>query len=130
MTAARGDLSELRRGVLEACVLALLEERPRFGLELVRELSKADGLLTSEGTIYPLLTRVHGNGLVSSHWEDVPGSRPRRCYELTDEGRDALAAFRISWDRFRRSVDDVLHRNQSGDHKAGAAQHPRRERRA
>ena len=53
-----GGLTELRRGVLGPCVLALLELRPRFGLELVRDLAAADGLLTSDGTVYPLLNRL------------------------------------------------------------------------
>jgi hypothetical protein len=56
----RSESTELRRGVLGPCVLALLAERPRFGLELVRDLSKADGLLTSEGTVYPLLNPAPG----------------------------------------------------------------------
>jgi DNA-binding transcriptional ArsR family regulator len=62
----RGETTESRRGVLEPCVLALLAERPRFGLELVRDLSEADGLLTSQGTVYPLLNRLRDNGLVTS----------------------------------------------------------------
>ena len=51
-------MTELRRGVLGPCVLALLDERPRFGLELVRDLAAAGGLLTSDGTVYPLLNRL------------------------------------------------------------------------
>jgi PadR family transcriptional regulator PadR len=54
-----GDsLTELRRGALGPCVLAQLELRPRFGLELVRDLAAADGLLTSDGTVYPLRRRA------------------------------------------------------------------------
>ena len=65
-----GGLTELRRGVLGPCVLALLELRPRFGLELVRDLAAADGLLTSDGTVYPLLNRLRDAGLVTSQWRD------------------------------------------------------------
>jgi hypothetical protein len=57
-------LSQLRRGVLEYCVLALLREQERYGFELVRSLSAVDGLVTSEGTIYPLLTRLRKEALV------------------------------------------------------------------
>jgi PadR family transcriptional regulator, regulatory protein PadR len=60
--AAEGGMTELRRGVLGACVMALLEQRPRFGLELVRDLAAADGLLTSEGTVYQLLNRLREAG--------------------------------------------------------------------
>ena len=70
------SMTELRRGVLGPCVLALLERRPRFGLELVRDLSAADGLLTSDGTVYPLLNRLRdqlksalGTAAFQAAWE-------------------------------------------------------------
>ena len=69
-----GGLTELRRGVLGPCVLALLDLKPRFGLELVRDLAAADGLLTSDGTVYPLLSRLRDAGLVTSEWRDQEGS--------------------------------------------------------
>jgi PadR family transcriptional regulator PadR len=102
------DLTELRRGVLGPCVLSLLEERERFGLELVRDLAKADGLLTSDGTVYPLLNRLHTSGLVEGAWRDEPGERPRRYYSITDAGRDALDAFRSDWASFVSTVNAVL----------------------
>ena len=71
-----GETTELRRGVLGPCVLALLAERPRFGLELVRDLSAADGLLTSEGTVYPLLNRLRDSGWVTSRWRHEDDQRP------------------------------------------------------
>ena len=70
-------MTELRRGVLGPCVLALLDLRPRFGLELVRDLAAADGLLTSDGTVYPLLNRLRDAGLVTSEWRDDEGERAR-----------------------------------------------------
>ena len=73
--ASESGLTELRRGVLGPCVLALLELRPRFGLELVRDLAAADGLLTS-GNVYPLLNRLRDAGLVTSEWQDNEGERP------------------------------------------------------
>ena len=77
-------MTELRRGVLGPCVLALLDERPRFGLELVRELAAAGGLLTSDGTVYPLLSRLRDAGLVTSEWQDPAGERARRYYFITE----------------------------------------------
>lgn len=102
------DLTELRRGVLGPCVLALLEERTRFGLELVRDLASADSLLTSEGTVYPLLNRMRDAGLVTSEWRDEVSERPRRYYAITAEGRRHLAAFREEWPRFSATVSEVL----------------------
>ncbi len=103
-----GETTELRRGVLGPCVLALLAERPRFGLELVRDLSHADGLLTSQGTVYPLLSRLRDAGWVTSRWKHEDDQRPRRYYSITDQGRDHLTAFRAEWSAFAAAVDTVL----------------------
>ncbi len=103
-----GGLTELRRGVLGPCVLALLELRPRFGLELVRDLASADGLLTSDGTVYPLLNRLRDAGLVTSEWRYDKGERARRYYSITDAGRRSLTAFRAQWAQFAATVDGVL----------------------
>jgi PadR family transcriptional regulator, regulatory protein PadR len=103
-----GETTELRRGVLGPCVLALLAERPRFGLELVRDLSHADGLLTSEGTVYPLLNRLRDSGWVTSRWSHESDQRPRRYYSITDEGRAHLVGFRAEWSAFAAAVDTVL----------------------
>ena len=106
---AEAGLTELRRGVLGPCVLALLEVRPRFGLELVRDLAAADGLLTSDGTVYPLLNRLRDAGLVTSEWRDDEGERARRYYFITDAGTQSLAAFRAEWEQFSATVAGVLH---------------------
>ena|SRR5215469_17894837 len=108
--ADEGVLTELRRGVLGPCVLSLLEVRPRFGLELVRDLAAADGLLTSEGTVYPLLNRLRDAGLVTSEWQDNPGERARRYYTITDAGKQSLAGFRGEWASFSATVTAVVSR--------------------
>ena len=101
-------LPQLRRGTLEYCVLALLRSQPRYGFDLVRALGEADGLLTSEGTIYPLLSRLRKDGLVSTTWQESDAGPPRRYYALTADGRTALERFVVDWRRFRDSVDQVL----------------------
>ena len=101
-------MSQLRRGTLEYCVLALLRDGQRYGFELVRTLSEADGLLVSEGTIYPLLSRLRRAHLVSTSWQESETGPPRRYYQLTDAGQRALADFSDEWARFRDSVDAVL----------------------
>src|ERR1700729_3672895 len=97
-------MTELRRGVLGPCVLALLEIRPRFGLELVRELDAAGGLLTSDGTVYPLLNPLRAAGLAPSQWQDRRGEWARRYYFLTEDGRKHLAGFRAEWADFTATV--------------------------
>jgi PadR family transcriptional regulator PadR len=104
----RDPLTELRRGVLEHCVLAVMLQKESYAFEIVRVLSKAGGLVTSEGTIYPLLSRLRRDGLVETTWRESESGPPRRYYRLTREGQRALSAFVGDWTRFRDAVDAVL----------------------
>jgi len=109
MVATREEWSpQLRRGVLEFCVLALVRGGERYGFELVRALSDVDGLVTTEGTLYPLLGRLRREGLVETEWKESPSGPPRRYYSLTAGGRARLAAFVEEWTRFRDGVDALL----------------------
>jgi PadR family transcriptional regulator PadR len=101
-------ISQLRRGVIEFCVLAMLRDAERYGFELVHALAKTDGLVTTEGTLYPLLSRLRRDGAVETTWRESPSGPPRRYYSLTPTGQTALAAFRSEWTRFRSSVDALL----------------------
>jgi PadR family transcriptional regulator len=105
---AEKAFSQLRRGALEFCVLALLQREETYGFELVKALGQVDGLVTTEGTIYPLLARLRREGLVETTWRESESGPPRRYYRSTPEGRVALAAFTADWERFRNSVDTVL----------------------
>ena len=101
-------ISQLRRGTIEYCVMALLQEEPRYGFDLVRTLADVDGMVTSEGTIYPLLARLRRDRLVETIWRESPSGPPRRYYELTPAGRHALREFTEEWGRFSDSVDALL----------------------
>jgi PadR family transcriptional regulator PadR len=101
-------ISQLRRGVLEFCVLALLRDGERYSYELVRALGAADGLVTTEGTLYPLLGRLRREGMVDTTWRESPSGPPRRYYRLTPDGEAALGGFVTEWTRFRDSVDVLL----------------------
>ena len=103
-----GVISQLRRGVLEFCVLALLRDAERYGFEIVRALYEANGLVTTEGTVYPLLARLRKEGVVETTWRESPSGPPRRYYRLTPAGRSLLDAFMTEWSRFRDSVDNLL----------------------
>src|SRR5688572_22928086 len=94
-------LRELRRGTVEYCVLALLARRPMYGFELVRELDTRGGLVTSLGTIYPLLGRLREDDLVVTTMRASESGPARRYYEITPRGRQTLAAFVDEWRRFR-----------------------------
>jgi PadR family transcriptional regulator len=101
-------LAQLRRGVLEYCVLALLRHDQRYGFEIVHTLADQAGLVTSEGTIYPLLSRLRRDGAVQTSWRESPSGPPRRYYRITPAGQRALEQFRDEWAQFRDNVDGLL----------------------
>ncbi|WP_314172103.1 PadR family transcriptional regulator [Streptomyces winkii] len=110
---ARSGVSQLRRGILQFCVLALLRDGEKYAFEVVRELSDAHGFMTSEGTIYPLLARLRKEGWVSTAWQESDSGPPRRYYTLTSTGRHALAEFAEEWMPFKTAVDKLLGSEES-----------------
>jgi DNA-binding PadR family transcriptional regulator len=105
---------EIRRGVLQVAVLALLQQRA-YGYDLIRVLTER-GLPVEEGTLYPILRRLESEGLLSAEW-DTSGTRPRKYYESTDAGRGALSALADEWSRVDaslRSVLDVVENRHAG----------------
>jgi len=111
---ARNPLTELRRGVLEFCVLALVREEESYAFDIVRVLAGAGSLVTSEGTIYPLLSRLRRDGLVTTSWRESASGPPRRYYRITDQGRRSLDAFAGDWRRFADAVDALLTKGGRG----------------
>ncbi|HEV8403698.1 MAG TPA: PadR family transcriptional regulator [Candidatus Limnocylindrales bacterium] len=103
----RKPLPELSRGVVEHCVLALIRDHESYAFEIVRVLGER-GLVTSEGTIYPLLGRLRREGLVTTAWRESDAGPPRRYYRVTDAGRRVLDVFIEDWTRFRDAVDALL----------------------
>ena len=103
-------LAQMRKGTLQYCVLALLADEERYGFDLVRSLAETDGMVTSEGTIYPLLSRLRRDGLVETTWRESTSGPPRRYYRLTNAGRAALDGFKGEWGRFRDAVDHFVER--------------------
>jgi DNA-binding PadR family transcriptional regulator len=96
---------ELRRGALVLAVLSQLRQA-QYGYSL-RQALASRGMSIEEGTLYPLLRRLEGQGLLASEWriEDGP---PRRYYRITPLGREVLAAWTTAWSASRDSVDKVL----------------------
>lgn len=101
-------LTNLRRGALEYCVLALLRNGEAYGLDIAHALSADGVLITSEGTLYPLLARLRRGGLVTTSWQESTTGPPRRYYQLTENGAEALDAFERAWKPFRDAVDRAL----------------------
>lgn len=102
-------VAQLRRGATEHCILALLSHGESYGFQLVRSLSSFDGLVASQGTVYPLLTRLKRTGLVDTVWRESSEGPPRKYYFLTEAGDRSLTAFIDYWNVFRASMDSVLH---------------------
>jgi PadR family transcriptional regulator PadR len=99
---------QLRRSVLEYCVLAFLQTDERYAFDLVRELAEMDGMVISEGTIYPMLARMRRDGTVETTWRESPSGPPRRYYRLSARGRKALLGFKQEWSTFRDAVDHAI----------------------
>ncbi|TLK49733.1 PadR family transcriptional regulator [Glutamicibacter sp. V16R2B1] len=99
--------TNLRKGVLEYCVLALLDQREMYGLEIANELMERE-LSASEGSLYPLLARMKQAGSVDARWEAGDGTRSRKYYAITEHGQHQLASFREVWRGIQQQVDGLL----------------------
>jgi PadR family transcriptional regulator, regulatory protein PadR len=110
MAADPGDKWEvqLRKGCLELAILASLWHGRLYGLELLRAFEKESDLVITEGTVYPLLSRLRNEGLLDSEWVEAELGHPRKYYRLTSAGRrKALTMARI-WSKFSAKVDELL----------------------
>lgn len=101
-------LVNLRRGTLEFCVLALLAHERLYGLDIARRLTADALLMSSEGTLYPLLARLRKAGWVDTSWQESDAGPPRRYYVITASGREALADFAATWRPFATAVDTLI----------------------
>ncbi|SNU00363.1 transcriptional regulator, PadR family [Ruaniaceae bacterium KH17] len=103
--------TQLRKGVVEGCVLAVVEREPTHGWELARVLQE-HGLIGSVGTLYPVLTRLEKAGELASREVTAESGRRRRYYEITPAGRASLAQFTYQWQAFVGNVTAVLKESQ------------------
>ncbi|HJT44163.1 MAG TPA: PadR family transcriptional regulator [Rhizomicrobium sp.] len=98
--------TQLRKGVLELCVLTLLSRADAYGYEIASRLMQDVGM--GEGTIYPLMRRMQEDGWVSTYLVEAPGGPPRKYYRLTQTGRATLVAQRGEWKAFITAVEKML----------------------
>ena len=103
-----GWLSQVRRGLLELCVLALIGRSSTDGYEIVTRLGENAALAAGEGTIYPLLRRLRRDGLLATSWQESDAGPPRQYYELTTKGADHLDSLKQEWDEIVASVGTTL----------------------
>ncbi len=95
---------QVRKGLLELCVLNALREDRQYGYDIVKQLRMLDGLVIGEGTIYPILSRFRKQGLVESTIEESSDGPARKYYRLTPQGRKAVTLMNEVWDQIQRGV--------------------------
>lgn len=100
--------SQLLRGVLDVCLLAVIAEKPAYGYEMTKRLVERGLAPVADGSIYPILGRFESGGLVETYSEASNGGPPRKYYRLSDSGRDALASWTEEWEQTSRAVNAVL----------------------
>jgi len=95
--------AQMRKGILEYCILLVISDNSCYASDIIKRLKEAK-VIVVEGTLYPLLTRQKNAGLLSYRWEESSQGPPRKYYELTDSGREYLAELDKSWDELVESV--------------------------
>jgi PadR family transcriptional regulator PadR len=99
---------QLRKGCLELAILAALWGGKLYGLEILRRLESDSDLIVSEGTVYPLLTRLKALGLLRSEWVESDSGHPRKYYGLTAAGKHRAMEMASVWARFSSSMSKLL----------------------
>lgn len=97
---------QLKKGVLEMCVLVLLSRGDNYAYDIASRMAEAVGM--GEGTIYPLMRRMQNDGLVSTYLQESSGGPPRKYYKLTKSGAQALKSHISDWQAFEASVRKLL----------------------
>lgn len=98
--------SQMRKGMLEYCVMLLLDKKSYYSSDIIDELERAN-LIVVEGTLYPLLSRLKKEALLDYEWQESPSGPPRKYYKLTDAGKAVLATFDESWRQLAGTVDGI-----------------------
>ncbi|MDO5717881.1 MAG: PadR family transcriptional regulator [Tissierellia bacterium] len=102
---------QFKKGVLELCVLSLLNMEDRYGYELVETIS--EDISISEGTIYPMLRRFKNDGLVITYLKESTSGPSRKYYSITDKGREFYLYNLSEWNNFVDSVNKILRSDNS-----------------
>jgi PadR family transcriptional regulator PadR len=98
--------TQLKKGLLDLLVLAMIEHTDRYGFELVERVSRHVEI--AERTIYPLLKRLRDDGLVTTYLQESAMGAPRKYYRLSDKGKEYLATAKAEWKEMRAAVDGLL----------------------
>lgn len=105
-TTADNVRSQMRKGVLEYCILSILSKKEAYASSILEEL-KAANMIVVEGTLYPLLIRQKNQGLLSYRWEESPQGPPRKYYVITEKGRGQLSEMDAAWNEMVESIQTL-----------------------
>ncbi len=104
--------AQMRKGVLEFCILSILDKKEAYPSEIIDTLQNAR-LIVVEGTLYPLLTRLKNSELLTYRWEESPSGPPRKYYSLTKMGRAFLEELGATWNELNSAVTKIIQNKQS-----------------
>lgn len=96
----------MRKGILEYCILSIISRNEAYASDILETLKDAE-LLVVEGTIYPLLTRMKNEGLLSYRWQESTGGPPRKYYTLTPDGEELLAQLNQEWQSICQAINQI-----------------------
>src|SRR3954469_11385199 len=102
-----GAQAQMRKGVLELCILSILSKGDAYPTEIIDRL-KETKLVVVEGTLYPLLTRLKNTGLLGYRWEESTSGPPRKYYKLTEIGEHYLKELQLSWHELVDAVNKTI----------------------
>jgi len=107
--------AQMRKGVLEYCILSIIAEKEVYASDIIFQLKEAE-LIVVEGTLYPLLTRLKNDNLLSYRWEESKSGPPRKYYAITDNGKGFLTDLDNGWKDLVLSVNKISGNNKSTNH--------------
>ena len=103
---------QMRKGILEYCILAILARGANYAPRIITELKEAE-MIVVEGTLYPILTRQKNAGLLTYRWEESPQGPPRKYYSLTEKGQEYLAQWDKVWEEMVKQIEVIRGKNQN-----------------
>jgi PadR family transcriptional regulator PadR len=103
--------AQMRKGVLEYCILLVLENKPLYVSNIIEDLEKSK-MIVVEGTLYPMLTRLKNEGYLGYRWEESLQGPPRKYYEITENGKFFLNELANVWKDLVNAVFQISNRNQ------------------
>ena len=106
---AENTQAQMRKGILEYCILSILSRGEAYPSEILESLESAK-LLVVEGTLYPLLTRLKNMKLLSYRWEESTSGPPRKYYDITTQGKGFLEELDKTWNELQQAVQTITHK--------------------